>query len=104
MSHGQKVPFLVVIFVSYQIIDSEQVWTQYSNKINFLYISGCTLKFTQGNRMSDGRSTLSDRLEVGCLPPGEKIDISVSMRSPEQPGMYESQWRMATSTGKMCHV
>ena len=80
------------------------VWTQYSNNINFLYISGCTLKFTQGNRMSDGRSTLSDRLEVGCLPPGEKIDISVSMRSPEQPGMYESQWRMATSTGKMCHV
>jgi len=50
--------------------------------------------------MSDGRSALSDRLEVGCLPPGEKIDISVSMRSPEKPGMYESQWRMATSAGK----
>ena len=50
--------------------------------------------------MSDGRSALSDRLEVGCLPPGEKIDISVSMRSPEKPGMYESQWRMATLAGK----
>ena len=61
---------------------------------------GCTLRFTQGNRMSDGRSALSDRLEVGCLPPGEKFDISVSMRSPEKPGMYESQWRMATPTGK----
>lgn len=60
---------------------------------------GCILKFTQGNRMSDGRSALSDRLEVGCLPPGQKIDISVSMRSPEKPGMYESQWRMATSIG-----
>jgi len=60
---------------------------------------GCILKFTQGNRMSDGRSALSDRLEVGCLPPGQKIDISVLMRSPEKPGMYESQWRMATSTG-----
>ena len=50
--------------------------------------------------MSDGRSALSDRLEVVCLPPGEKFDISVSMRSPEKPGMYESQWRMATPTGK----
>ena len=50
--------------------------------------------------MSDGRSALSDRLEVGCLPPGEKFDISVSMRSPEKPGMYESQWRMATPAGK----
>ena len=53
--------------------------------------------------MSDGRSALSDRLEVGCLPPGEKFDISVSMRSPEKPGMYESQWRMATSAGK-CNI
>ena len=54
--------------------------------------------------MPDGRSALSDRLEVGCLPPGEKIDISVSMRSPEKPGMYESQWRMATSTGKSTKI
>ena len=64
-------------------------------------VTGCILKFTQGNRMSDGRSALSDRLEVGCLPPGQKIDISVSMRSPEKPGMYESQWRMATSIGNI---
>ena len=49
--------------------------------------------------MSDGRSALSDRLEVGCLPSGEKCDISVSMRSPDKPGMFESQWRMATSAG-----
>ena len=68
---------------------------------NFIiYLSGCTLRFTQGSRMSDGRSALSDRLEVGCLPPGEKLDISVCMRSPEKPIIYQSQWRMATSTGK----
>ena len=69
--------------------------------LTHFHLVGCTLRFTQGSRMSDGRSAMSDRLEVGCLPPGEKIDISVSMRSPDKPGMYESQWRMTTSNGRL---
>lgn len=33
------------------------------------------------------------------LMPSEITDISVDMRSPTQPGMYESKWRMATPHG-----
>jgi len=89
IGEGESVPPLT---------DFTKTWTV-MNTGNEPWPEGCTLRFTQGNRMSDGRSALSDRLEVGCLPPGEKFDISVSMRSPEKPGMYESQWRMATPAG-----
>jgi len=89
IGEGESVPPLT---------DFTKTWTV-MNTGNEPWPEGCTLRFTQGSRMSDGRSALSDRLEVGCLPPGEKCDISVSMRSPDKPGMFESQWRMATSAG-----
>lgn len=89
IGEGESVPPLTDFTKTWTVLNSgNEPWPQ-----------GCTLRFTQGSRMSDGRSSLSDRLEVGCLPPGEKIDISVSMRSPDKPGMFESQWRMATSPG-----
>jgi hypothetical protein len=38
-------------------------------------------------------------LRVGYVEPGQKTDISLRMRSPAEPGIYESQWRMATHFG-----
>uniref|UniRef100_A0A3P8YZ19 Protein ILRUN n=1 Tax=Esox lucius TaxID=8010 RepID=A0A3P8YZ19_ESOLU len=36
---------------------------------------------------------------VRSLEPQEISDISVQMRSPTAPGMYQGQWRMSTATG-----
>lgn len=36
---------------------------------------------------------------VKSLEPQEVSDVSVQMRSPAAPGMYQGQWRMCTSTG-----
>lgn len=33
------------------------------------------------------------------LDPQEISDVSVQMRSPTAPGMYQGQWRMCTATG-----
>lgn len=57
---------------------------------------GCVLKYTQGERLQ----ATSDRIEVGrCLRPGETMDISLKMRSPDRPGIYEAQWRMSSPSG-----
>lgn len=36
---------------------------------------------------------------VKSLDPQEISDVSVQMRSPAAPGMYQGQWRMCTATG-----
>lgn len=36
---------------------------------------------------------------VKSLDPQEISDVSVQMRSPTVPGMYQGQWRMCTATG-----
>ncbi len=38
-------------------------------------------------------------MPVGCLGPWQETDLSLRMRSPQEPGIYESQWRMATHGG-----
>lgn len=55
---------------------------------------GCSLKFTSGSRLS-----VQDRVLVDSITPHETTDVSVEMVSPEQPGIYQGQWRMCTATG-----
>lgn len=57
--------------------------------------AGCHLRFTQGHKLDSE----IDRLPVGCLGPWQETDLSLRMRSPQEPGIYESQWRMATHGG-----
>ena len=57
--------------------------------------AGCHLRFTQGHKLDSE----VDRLSVGCLAPWQETDLSLSMRSPQEPGINESQWHMATHTG-----
>ena len=36
---------------------------------------------------------------LSCLSPGEVAEVSVEMRSPGQPGIYQSKWRATTGSG-----
>lgn len=56
--------------------------------------SGCCLRYVQGDKMG-----AADFVLVGNLMPKENGDISVNMRSPSTPGIYQGQWRMHTSHG-----
>ena len=55
---------------------------------------GSYLAFTGGVNLA-----LQSAVPVASLNPGEATDISVDMNSPSLPGMYESNWRMATPNG-----
>ncbi|KAG8193834.1 hypothetical protein JTE90_029567 [Oedothorax gibbosus] len=56
---------------------------------------GCCLRFTAGDHLGHG-----DRALVDALEPHEMADVSVEMVSPQDPGIYQGQWRMSTATGQ----
>jgi len=37
-----------------------------------------------------------DSVEVGALEPGQEIDVSVTMKAPDEPGRYTGIWQMKT--------
>lgn len=55
---------------------------------------GCCLRFSGGDQLC-----AAERIPVRPVGPGCTIDLSVDMISPEQPGIYESKWRMSTTSG-----
>ncbi|CAG11834.1 unnamed protein product [Tetraodon nigroviridis] len=55
---------------------------------------GVTLKYIGGHQFGHVNTVM-----VKSLDPQEISDISVQMRSPAAPGMYQGQWRMCTATG-----
>ena len=57
--------------------------------------SGCFLAFISGCKMGT-----QDRVPVEPLKPNEQVDVSVSLLSPQVPGIYQGQWRMCTNTGQ----
>lgn len=67
---------------------------------------GVSLKYIGGDQFGHVNTVM-----VKSLDPQEVSDVSVQMRSPAAPGMYQGQWRMCTSTGLfyggrnhyMCH-
>ena len=56
---------------------------------------GSTLKFTSGTQLA----CQPHDVIVNSLLPWQMADISVEMRAPDAPGIYESKWRMSTPTG-----
>lgn len=36
-----------------------------------------------------------------AIPPGKSIDITVDMHAPQEPGTYQSNWKMSNGEGKM---
>ncbi|KAJ9584172.1 hypothetical protein L9F63_021469 [Diploptera punctata] len=55
---------------------------------------GCCLTFSGGDRLC-----ADERIPVLSVSPGSTMDLSVDMVSPQQPGIYESKWRMSTPSG-----
>lgn len=55
---------------------------------------GVSLKYIGGDQFGHVNAVM-----VKSLEPQEVSDVSVQMRSPTAPGMYQGQWRMCTSTG-----
>ncbi len=56
---------------------------------------GTRLVFVAGDRMN-----ASERVDVPHTPPGETVDISVSMEAPGQPGTYKGYWHMQGPDGR----
>ncbi len=55
---------------------------------------GVCLKYIGGDQFGHVNTVM-----VKSLDPQEISDVSVQMRSPTAPGMYQGQWRMCTATG-----
>lgn len=55
---------------------------------------GVCLKYIGGDQFGHVNAVL-----VKSLDPQEISDVSVQMRSPTNPGMYQGQWRMCTASG-----
>ncbi|AWP02419.1 K09442 SAM pointed domain-containing ETS transcription factor [Scophthalmus maximus] len=55
---------------------------------------GVCLKYIGGDQFGHVNTVM-----VKSLDPQEITDVSVQMRSPTAPGMYQGQWRMCTATG-----
>ncbi|NP_001013560.2 protein ILRUN [Danio rerio] len=55
---------------------------------------GVCLKYVGGDQFGHVNMVM-----VRSLDPQEISDVSVQMRSPAVPGMYQGQWRMCTATG-----
>lgn len=56
---------------------------------------GCVLKLVSGNSMGVIAGTVS----VASLAAGACTHISIQMKSPDEAGIYEAQWRMCTPRG-----
>ena len=55
---------------------------------------GVCLKYVGGDQFGHVNMVMARSLD-----PQEMADVSVQMRSPVAPGMYQGQWRMCTATG-----
>lgn len=58
---------------------------------------GVYLSFRGGDRLEGPSVVPLPALQAGC-----EVDVEVRLRSPEQPGLYQSQWQMCTMSGNMC--
>lgn len=58
---------------------------------------GCSLRFAGGSHIEN--DAVNDRLELPPLGTNCSAEVSLRMRSPDQPGMYESRWQMVTPEG-----
>ncbi|XP_043239249.1 protein ILRUN-like [Amphibalanus amphitrite] len=55
---------------------------------------GCVLRFLHGSQLSE-----KTFIPLSCLAPDEVAEVCVQMRSPGEPGMYQSKWRATTASG-----
>lgn len=70
----------------------EKTWHIYNNGTEEWPV-GCQLQCAGGDDFG------GERVSVPCLLPGEGMHLNIKLRSPAQPGMYQSKWRLCTPTG-----
>lgn len=59
--------------------------------------SGYSVVFDDGNAMG---GPASFQLTNGSVPPGETIDVSVTLTAPETPGTYRGDWKLRNPAGQ----
>jgi len=65
-----------------------------TNDGNIAWPENCTLEFVNGDRIGGPQS-----MAAPALPPGHTIDVTISFRTPSQPGDYAGSWQMSTNDG-----
>jgi hypothetical protein len=60
--------------------------------------SGYAVVFDRGDAMG---SPASFPLTSGEIQPGEKIDISVTLKAPDEPGEYRGDWKLRNAAGQI---
>lgn len=67
-------------------------WHVYNNG-NEPWPAGCCIQCAGGDNFG------GSRILVPCLQPGEGAHLALDLKSPSEPGMYQSKWRLCTSGG-----
>lgn len=75
------------------VVEPGFVWSLYVTGAES-WPPGVCLKYIGGDQFGHVNTVM-----VKSLDPQEISDVSVQMRSPTSPGMYQGQWRMCTATG-----
>jgi len=71
----------------------QKVW-KVQNNGDEPWPSGCCLQFAGGTLLQ-----CAERVPVPPLPPSSSTQLCLTMTSPAQTGIFQSKWRMITSTG-----
>lgn len=100
VENPSKLPSMVVlndpVATEYENVEPnvkfQKTWHLQNNGVDS-WPPGCYLQCAGGNRLG------ADRIVVPILHPGESRNITVEMRSPLEPGSYQSKWRLCTPGG-----
>jgi hypothetical protein len=66
-----------------------------TNSGNIPWPESCTLEYITGDQLGGPRS-----MPAPSLAPGQTIDVSLTFRTPSQPGDYAGSWQMSTNEGE----
>jgi hypothetical protein len=66
-----------------------------TNSGNIPWPASCTLEYITGDQLGGPRS-----MPAPALVPGQTIDVSLTFRTPSQPGDYAGSWQMSTNDGE----
>jgi hypothetical protein len=64
------------------------------NNGNCTWNSSYFVVFDSGSSMLPSGSASSFQLTTGTVAPGEKVDVSITFKAPDNPGTYQGFWRL----------
>lgn len=78
--------------ISWSYYSFEKTWRIYNNGTEEWPLN-CYLQCAEGENFG------GERIPVPSLLPGEGMNLTVKLKSPSQPGMHQSKWRLCTPSG-----